>query len=353
MKKKVLHLLSSNRYSGAENVACQIIDVFNSDIEMAYCSPNGPIKEFLDERQIDFLPIDKLSIRGLKKVIRDYKPDIIHAHDLRASIIAVQFSKKISIISHIHCKFEEMSRLSIKSVLYRMYLNKFSHIFTVSESILNEYIFSKAISKKGSVLYNVVNEKKLKEKANINSYTDNIDCVFLGRFSYQKNPQRLIHIINKVIQRQPNSKFVLIGHGEMLEEVQELAKQLNVINNISFTGFLNNPYPLLKSSKVMIMSSRTEGTPMCVLEAMLLGIPIVSTGVDGIKELINNGTEGYIYDADRDLVDAICHLITDEKNRRIISENAYNKAQVLNNLELYKKRLLEVYNKHLKEKINS
>ena len=56
---KVLHLLQSNRFSGAENVVCQIIDMFRTDkdIEMVYCSPDGPIKETLTERKIRFVPL--------------------------------------------------------------------------------------------------------------------------------------------------------------------------------------------------------------------------------------------------------------------------------------------------------
>ncbi len=346
MGKKVLHVLSSNSYSGAENVVCQIIDSFKEEIAMAYCSPNGPIKETLEEKQVSFYPMKKVTINELRKVVKAYQPNIIHAHDIRASIIAAHFSKHIPVISHIHCKFEEMTKLSFKSLLYRVYLSSYHHIFTVSESIIKEYYFSYALSEKSSVLRNVVSEERLKEMAISGTETDENDFIFIGRFSYQKDPLRLIHIISKITKKLPDAKFILIGNGSMLDDAKKLAEELNIEKNITFTGFLKNPFPVLKSSKVMLMCSRMEGLPMCVLESMLFGVPIVSTGVDGIKEVIDNGIDGFYFDTDEEIVNTACQLIQDERERKNISQHAYRKAVVLNNVGNYKQKLLKVYDLH-------
>ena len=81
---RVLHLLSTNRFSGAENVACQIIRMFSDlpEYDMAYCSPDGPIADAVKSKGIFFLPMDRLSLCEIKRVIAAYKPDIIHAHDI-------------------------------------------------------------------------------------------------------------------------------------------------------------------------------------------------------------------------------------------------------------------------------
>jgi glycosyltransferase involved in cell wall biosynthesis len=348
LNKKVLHLLSSNKYSGAENVVCQIIGMFKSEIDMIYCSPSGPIAETLMEKSIDFIPLKKVSIKEVKTAIRKYNPDVIHAHDIRASIIAAYCSNTIPVVSHIHGKFKEMSRISVKSLLYRTFTKKFSHIFAVSNSILDEYYFRNTIRSKSSVLRNVINYEDLVSKIKSDKNEPAFDCIFLGRFSYLKNPQRLITIISKVIDQLPNSKFVLVGEGELLEETKDLAMKLNVEKNIVFTGFLKNPYPILNSSKVMLMSSRTEGTPMCVLESMLLGVPVVSTAVDGIKEVIEHGEDGFYYDDDEEIVQAICKLIIDNELREMMSNNAFKKARAFNNLDKYKLNILNIYEKHLK-----
>ena len=87
---KILHILASNSFSGAENVVCQIVGMFSDDpsIEMIYCSPDGPIRGELDERGVRFAPISALNLKELRRVIREQRPDLIHAHDMRATFVA-------------------------------------------------------------------------------------------------------------------------------------------------------------------------------------------------------------------------------------------------------------------------
>jgi glycosyltransferase involved in cell wall biosynthesis len=342
---KILHILGSNKFSGAENMACQIIDIFTNEIEMAYCCPDGSISEALLERNIKFIPLNKLSIREIKKVIKDYNPDIIHAHDIRASVISAHCSQETPVISHIHGKMAEMSKLSIKSLIYFLYLRKISSVIVVSKSILEEYFFKSNIEKRATVLYNIVDRTKLINKIQNNNCESDYDYVgvYVGRFVHEKNPQRLIRIISQIVKKLPYAKFALIGEGFLLNEAKKLAEDLNIKNNIKFYGFLNNPYIILGSAKIMLMSSRTEGTPMCVLEAMTLGVPLVSTPVDGIKELIENEFNGFYYEADDKIVDAACKLITDIEFRKTISDRVRNKAIEINNIDNYKCRLMSIY----------
>ena len=85
-KQRVLHLLPSGGYSGAENVVCTIIDN-DSKYDMLYCSPNGKINEILKERNIKHIDIGKLTPRNVKRVCDENDIDILHAHDYKASFI--------------------------------------------------------------------------------------------------------------------------------------------------------------------------------------------------------------------------------------------------------------------------
>lgn len=115
---KVLHLLESPRFSGAENVVCQIILMLKDEIEFVYCSRDGQIREALQERNIKFCPIKKLSVSEVKRVIKEEKPDLIHAHDMRASFYAALVCGRIPLISHIHNNNFDSRGLSVKSILY-------------------------------------------------------------------------------------------------------------------------------------------------------------------------------------------------------------------------------------------
>ena len=117
-KKTVLHILNTNELSGAENVVCTIIKNMDNNYKMIYCSPNGPISQKLKEENIIFSPLKKLSYKEVKKTIETIKPDIIHAHDNRATVIASLFSKKYKIISHIHGNNIIMNSFNAKSFLF-------------------------------------------------------------------------------------------------------------------------------------------------------------------------------------------------------------------------------------------
>ena len=112
---KVLHVLASNKYSGAENVVCQIIDAFKDEVDMAYCSLDGDIKNTLAEKKVKFCPMNKFSLKELKRVVEEYKPDIVHAHDLKAICLVSMLSKKYKKVGHVHVNDKaKMSKISLK-----------------------------------------------------------------------------------------------------------------------------------------------------------------------------------------------------------------------------------------------
>ena len=93
----------------------------------------------------------------------------------------------------------------------------------------------------------------------------------------------------------------------------------------------------------MLMTSRWEGTPMCALEAMALGVPIVSTPVDGLKELIEEGENGFLSNDDDLLADRIYSLIMDNDLQKRFSAKEQEKFSVLNSLVDYKNTLKICY----------
>ncbi|TYP75665.1 glycosyltransferase [Paenibacillus methanolicus] len=340
---KVMHVLQSHFYSGAENVACQIIDLFKDEYEMAYTSANGPIAETLKTRGIKFFPLKQLTFFELKRVIDMYQPDVIHAHDVRASILSAYFSKNTKVISHLHGKTFDMGRLSIKSLLYRVNLKKYSKTIVVSKSILDEFYFKNKLKENCLLLGNVVDEKALLNKVEEAPYEDyDFDLIYVGRLVYAKNPHRLIEIIKRVNQLLPSLKIGIVGDGELRQEVEDIAKK-SKITNLEFVGYKSNPYKILSKSKVMIMTSRMEGTPMVLLESMLLKVPVVSTPIDGIKEIVANGEDGFYTDNDDEMVEIIVALLSNEVLRSQIAKNVYNKALIINNMSNYANKLRAVY----------
>ena len=340
---KVLHLLASNKFSGAENVVCQIIDMFKGEVDMVYCSPNGPIKQTLADKHIEFIPLNKLSKKELKQVVATYRPDVIHAHDVKASIIASNFAKKLKVISHIHGNDEHnMGRLTLKSFLYNFVSNKFTKIFWVSNSCLDKYHFKNKIKDKSEVLYNIIDVNKLKDKALSDNTSYNYDICCLGRLVEIKNPIRALDILKELIKIRPQTKCAFIGDGELRQDCENYVKLNNLTDNIHFLGFQSNPYKILKDGKVLLMSSINEGTPMAILEAFSLGIPLVSTKVDGAVELITDERMGYLYDTNEEAVAQLLNILQYPNNERKLYLQEFSKTY--NDVEKYKSSILKSYN---------
>ena len=149
-KIKVLHILSSKTYNGAENVVCQINSMLQGagdNIELIYCSLDGPVRSHIEENKMAFSPVSKVSVKEIRRVIDEVKPDAIHAHDMKASFVAALACGKTPLISHIHNNNTDSRKLSIKSILYLLAAIKAKHIFWVSNSSFNGYCFHNFLKK--------------------------------------------------------------------------------------------------------------------------------------------------------------------------------------------------------------
>ena len=186
-------------------------------------------------------------------------------------------------------------------------------------------------------------EEALKKKALLDVKVYDYEVVYLGRLTEQKNPKRLLKVFEKITERRPETKIVMIGTGEMENKIKELLMSNKKLSNIKFLGFNSNPYKILANSKVMIMTSRWEGTPMCALEALSMGVPIVSTPTDGLVDLIDSGENGYLSDDDEKLAEKICDILTNKELYKKLSENAKVKMKRMMDIQKYKTAILKQY----------
>lgn len=343
-KIKVLHFLSSSIFSGAENVVFQIINLFsNENFDMAYSSRDGQIREALEREGIQFYPLSRVNIQQVSRVVKKFRPDIIHAHDVRASVIASFFTEQAQVVSHMHVNHEKMGKVNLKTILYLTRANSFRHILWVSDSAFDNYIFKDRVISKSSILYNVVDIEKILTRCWIDTNCYDYDVVYLGRLCYQKNPKRLISVLNKAIKIEKNLRVAIIGTGDLANKVRGLVESNKIQDNISLLGYQSNPLKILKHAKVMLMTSRFEGTPMCALEAMALGVPIVSTPTDGLVDIIQDGVTGYLSENDDVLAERVTDIVADKNLYEQLSSNSRARAVSLMNTESYKNKINEIY----------
>ena len=341
---KVMHVLNSRIYSGAEKVVCQIIKSFRGDVEMVYCSPDSDIvRQMLQEQGVTFVPLQTMSTAELKRVIAQQKPDLIHAHDMRASFFSALCCGKIPLVSHIHNNAYDARGLSPKTIAYLLAGFKASHILWVSNSSFEGYAFHKLFAKKSSVLYNIIDTEAIFEKKAQDENTYDYDMIYVGRLTFQKDPQRLMRLCARLKADKPDLKVAIVGTGELETEVKQLCEELQIADNVHFLGFQTNPIKMIHDSKAMILTSRWEGTPMCALEAMALGTPVVSTPSDGMTDLLDDGVNGYLTDDDEVMAKVLLRIMNDTAHRNALGENAKKKFAEINDAPRYKQAIYDCY----------
>jgi glycosyltransferase involved in cell wall biosynthesis len=344
-----MHLLSSNSYSGAENVAITIIRNLSKKYEMAYVSPEGPIANLLTREGIKYIPLREMSINQVRKAVRLWKPDIIHAHDFQASIVSTFMTPQQLIISHLHHNPKWLTKLNIRSFAYLVASLRIARILCVSPVVLNEYFFSNLIKNKSLIFPNAVDCQKIIQLSQIENWTELYDIAFVGRLAEQKDPLRFINIIGKLSKRVSNIKGVIIGHGKLFEACKQKIFDMGLEQNLFMLGFKQNPFPILKNTKVLVMPSKREGYGLVAVEAMALGKPVLATPVGGLANIVNSECGG-LCDSDDDFIYRLEKILSDQVYLNTLSDNAYKRARELGNIDRYINELFNIYNKLLSDK---
>lgn len=128
------------------------------------------------------------------------------------------------------------------------------------------------------------------------------EIIFLGRISEEKNPMQFVNLAKQALEKHSDWNFKVIGDGPMLKQMKDKARALGIESKIVFLGAKDNGAAELASASCFVITSYTEGLPVTLLEAMTLGLPVVSSNVGGISEVLKNGESGYLVDQPDDTV---------------------------------------------------
>ncbi|MCD6384378.1 glycosyltransferase family 4 protein [Candidatus Sumerlaeota bacterium] len=156
----------------------------------------------------------------------------------------------------------------------------------------------------------------------------------VGFISYRKGIDVLLRAFSLVIAEYPQVRLLIVGERARTttdtywNELQRIIKENNMEDSVVFTGFREDVHRLVGLSDIFVLSSRNEAMPVCVLEAMAGGKPIVATNVDAITDILDNGKLGIIVPPDNPdaLATAIIELLQDETKRKNMGQLAQEKA---------------------------
>jgi glycosyltransferase involved in cell wall biosynthesis len=202
----------------------------------------------------------------------------------------------------------------IKSNIEKRALKKVDSVVAISQntykSIVQLFPFAE---KKLELIYNGYDFKTMMDRSSENDVlaSSRFRLIFLGRLDLNKNVLVQIKAVNKLIkEKRMDVELLIFGQGSEEGSLKAEAGD-NIGNHIFFKGFTSNPYPYLKSSNALIMTSLSEGFPTVLVESLCLGTPVIATNVGGVSEIVQVGKNGLVVENDvNDIAEKIYYMAT-------------------------------------------
>ncbi|MBK7214970.1 MAG: glycosyltransferase family 4 protein [Bacteroidales bacterium] len=242
--------------------------------------------------------------------------DVIHAHDwltYPAGIAAKKISGK-PLIVHMHATEFDRSGENVNSNVFdieRKGMEEADRVITVSNLTRNIVIERYGIDPaKVITVHNAVEPSDKREIEGLQKTVDEKVVTFLGRITFQKGPEYFIEAAKKVLERDPNVRFVMAGTGDLMEKMIRRVAQLKISTKFHFTGFLKgeNVDKMFALSDVYVMPSVSEPFGISPLEAMRSNVPVVISKQSGVAEVLNHVMKVDFWDIDA-MADAIYGLL--------------------------------------------
>jgi glycosyltransferase involved in cell wall biosynthesis len=252
---------------------------------------------------------DPRVLKELRKIVLRHDINLIHGHDHKSDLFAYLlrrwlWRRHLAVVSTAHA----WVMLGLKGEIYRRMdlslMRRFNHLIAVSHATKNEMVAAGIRSTLITVIHNGIDTDAWSPKRVSRTLRDelNLGQVFpvigyVGRIMPEKDLETWLRAAALVAKRFPGARFVLVGEGKddgTLGELKRLARELGIADRSHFPGYRSDLLPVYSSFDLFILSSRREGLPNSILEAMALGIPVVTTDVAGAKELVVDGETGVV-----------------------------------------------------------
>lgn len=332
---KVIIFMGSLTMGGAERVAITLASYLANNNVCTYLvsfDKNEP--SYKIDKNVNFINYQNSHSNkydGIKRRIKfmceefdKINPDLIFTMfydiNLYALIYKKFHNKKVKIVSSERCNPNQIK--GIKRILMSISSKMCDGFIFQTERAKKTY--SKKVQMNSVVIHNAISNPKLKE-INVNEIKKEKTIVSMGRLEEQKAHDIMIQACKPILDKHSDYKLIIYGEGSKRKYLEDLIKYLELTNKVVLPGNDENAIKKVATAQIFLLTSRYEGMPNALLEAMSLGIPSISTDCDmGPAELIENGKNGFLVPVDD--VEAISEklelLISDENLRKNISLNS-------------------------------
>lgn len=353
MKKiKVLQIVPSFGVGGAEKLVLDYLTYFDREkVEIMaismYGNQNTIYDDFIKENKLNVIYLNKkpgldLSmVMKIKKVVKDFKPNIIHTHmySMKYMPLSIAKNKEIKLFHTIHNE-PEKDAIGVDKFINKIAFKYFScSPIALTEELVNKvnsyYDVSSAV-----VLNNGINLDKFKYiKVSNEDIRDKLTLPrnsfvigHVGRFSKQKNHEFIIDIFKEFSDLNKDAYLILVGDGELKNQIKNKVEQLGLAEQVRFLGIRRDIPEMIKCMDVFLFPSLHEGFPITLVEAQATGVRCVIASSIDTRAILSENTVSLKLNDD---VVKWCEVIRDTSIKSEPSESLedYDIRNIVNILE--------------------
>ena len=313
---------------------------------------------------------DRKAYRRIKELIREFQPDIVHTHASKAGALGrkAAIEMKVPVVVHtfhghvFHSYFGKMKTLLFKTIERR--LAKLSTgIIAISELQKKELTVEHRICNEKKVtvvplgfdLNRFHDDLEFKRRTTREHYDlaeDTIAIAIVGRLAPIKNHDLFLDVVEQVAAETTKDVcFFIVGDGSERERIEQRIEKMSLPGNITIrmTSWIKDIGTFNAGMDIICLTSDNEGTPVSLIEAQAANIPVISTDVGGVRDIIDQGETGFVVPkrSVAEFSEKLLLLIEDEKKRKKMSQNGWNFVEhkfhyttLVRNMESYYRRLL-------------
>ena len=299
--RKLVIYIGTLQSGGAERVVSEIsamyADHFEEVVILTYY--DAPVFYSIDPRvRIECVEritgtVNKLhNALWLRRFVKREKPDVFLSFLMPFNMMAIA-SLLLTKTRIVVCERQDPS--DVKTPLLRIIRTFLYHFCSRIEvqTLKAKNYFSRSLQKKITVIPNPNHITFSEREFAINSIKEN-KVAIVGRLIPLKNHRMLINAFFNVLEKHPDYHLDIYGDGETYEEIDNQIKQLGVTESVKLHGRTDNVPEALATARIFVLCSNVEGMPNALMEAMALGVPCIATDVSGVRDIIDDGVNGFI-----------------------------------------------------------
>lgn len=357
---KVVHVISSGGLYGAEfmlmrAVAAQRkqgIDAAIGDVTAA--GRASPLADAARQRGLPVIPFvmrdgfDPAGASRMFRALRDQGCEIIHSHGYKMNVHVGMLASSLRwarTVATVHGW--TATRGFGKAMLYQWLdaraLRAFNHVVFVSPAMKNREQLKSL--RRVSVIENGIEFGTSTAGRRTAPAPQDTRVLVVGRLSPEKGFDLMLRAAARLRSQGKVGHLTIAGDGALRAELTALAASLRIADSVTFAGFVDDMDALYASHDVLVLSSRTEGLPMTLLEAISQRLPVVATRVGGMPDVLDDGAGGVLVPPENAeaLADGIASVVDNPEAARARAEVAWQRARARYGVESMARQYIDVY----------